>query len=485
MILFNTPFLVAASLLLAGCYILRCLSSPLRALPGPRISLFTSLALKYHEFRALRTRYVHNLHLRYGPIVRIAPNEASFASLEGIKEIYGSGGSGYDKTEFYDLFMIYGRRTMFSTLNKEDHAKRKRILADRYANSNIMKSLDGIAERSRRFTERCSQSVGRSIDLSVGSASLHDYAFDVVTHQLFHPYGSDSLRNPQDEEIMKQVAFDDSLQNRLIQYYNPSLHKVIGQALSIFAKPRQTPLVDELVLSAAQKTDPAQFTLLSRMQDKIYNMSHIDMAAECLDHSAAGIDTTGDGLCFLMWELSQPRSFYVQRRLQKELRANPDVSFDKLPYLDAVVLEGLRLFPPIPMSLPRYVPRHGRTIDGFYIPERTIVSSQAFSAHRIDQTVFPQPNLFKPERWLQEHGALDRKRLFFAFASGGRGCIGKHLALAEMKLLLRDVYSRFTTFPDDSMTDEDMEMSDQLISSQPQGKKCLLRFEKIDKNIYG
>ncbi|KAI1131542.1 cytochrome P450 3A13 [Nemania abortiva] len=478
MILFNASFLAVAGLLLTAWYIWKCISSPLRVLPGPRISLFTSLVLKTHEFRALRTRYVHSLHLQYGPVVRIAPNEVSFASLEGIKEIYGSGGSGYDKTEFYNLFRVYGKRTMFSTLNKEDHAKRKRVLADRYANSNIMKpqSLDGIAERSRRFTERCSRFVGQSIDLFV---RLHDYAFDGVTHQLFHPYGSDSLRNSQDEDIMRQVAFDDSLQNRLVEYYNPSLHKIIGHALSIFAKPRQTPLADDLVLSATKKTNPAQFTLLSRMQDKLYNMDQIDMAAECLDHMAAGIDTTGDGLCFLMWEISQPRSLHVQRRLQEELMANPDVSFDKLPYLDAVVSEGLRCFPAIPMSLPRYVPRGGRMIDGFFIPEHTIVSSQAYSAHRIDQTVFPQPNLFNPERWLEEKGALDRKRLFFAFASGGRGCVGKHLALAEMKILLRDVYSRFTTLPDSSMTDEDMEMSDQLISSQPRGQKCLLRLEPL------
>ncbi len=49
---------------------------------------------------------------------------------------------------------------------------------------------------------------------------LHDYAFDGVTHQLFHPHGSDSLRNPQDEEIMKQVAFDDSLQSESLSSHS-------------------------------------------------------------------------------------------------------------------------------------------------------------------------------------------------------------------------------------------------------------------------
>lgn len=199
----------------------------------------------------------------------------------------------------------------------------------------------------------------------------------------------------------------------------------MGNILSLFAKPRQTPLADDLVMSASAKTGPAQFTLLSRMQDNNYGMEQLDMAAECLDHMAAGIDTTGDALCFLMWEISQPGSLHVQRRLQAELCANPDAPFDKLPYLDAVVSEGLRCFPAIPMSLPRYVPPGGRTIDGYYLPSGTIVSVQAYSAHRIDETVFPRPDAFEPERWLREEGELDRKRLFFAFASGGRGCIGK------------------------------------------------------------
>ena len=54
------------------------------------------------------------------------------------------------------------------------------------------------------------------------------------------------------------------------------------------------------------------------------------------------------------------------------------------------------------------------------------------------------------------------------------------LALAEMKILLRDVYSRFTTVPDPTMTAQDMEMSDQLIFAQPRGKKCLLRLIPLE-----
>lgn len=110
MLLLNPFFLAAVCLGTVLLQVWQGLRSPLRKIPGPALSLFSSWPLKYHEFRAERTRYVHRLHLQYGPVVRIAPNEVAFASLDGVKEIYGSGGSGYDKTEFYNLFTVYGRR---------------------------------------------------------------------------------------------------------------------------------------------------------------------------------------------------------------------------------------------------------------------------------------------------------------------------------------------------------------------------------------
>lgn len=110
MALLNPYLATLAVVVAATAYIWNRLSSPLRRIPGPRISLFTSWVLKWHELHANRTRYIHRLHESYGPTVRVAPNEVSFASSEAVKEIYQSGGSGYDKTEFYDLFQVYGRR---------------------------------------------------------------------------------------------------------------------------------------------------------------------------------------------------------------------------------------------------------------------------------------------------------------------------------------------------------------------------------------
>ncbi|KAK7742134.1 hypothetical protein SLS53_004720 [Cytospora paraplurivora] len=506
MLLISPIILIPALLILTTLFITHRLRSPLSRVPGPWYTLFTSLPLRWHEFHANRTRHIHALHLRHGPVVRIAPGEVSFSSAAGVKEIYSSGGSGYDKTDFYNLFTVYGRRTMFSTLKREDHARRKRALADRYANSNVMRgeSVRGIEERSARFVERVVRGGGGSgngsgngdSDGESGGGSpvvadlyiaLHAYAFDCVSHHLFHPSGTDSLRTKHDEDIMKEVTFDSSLQSRLLGYYSPTLHamagsRVLGVLLGV--TPRETPLADRFVLdtTSTHGVDARPFTLLSRLGGKVAagDMEGLDVAAECLDHMVAGIDTTGDALCFLMWELSQPRSARFQEALRAELRGVGGTAagegWDKLPYLDAVVMEGLRCFPAIPMSLPRYVPPGGRSIDGYFVPGGTVVSAQAYSVNRVNDSVFPEPDRFDPERWLGKEGDAERRRLMFAFSSGGRGCVGKHLALAEMKILLRDVYSRFRSVPDESMSAEEMEMDDQLVSSRPAGQRCLLRF---------
>ncbi|UPK94649.1 hypothetical protein LCI18_005584 [Fusarium solani-melongenae] len=423
--------------------------------------------LRWNEFNANRTLYIHSLHLKYGPIVRIAPNEMSFSSYEAVKGIYGSKGSGYDKSTFYDLFTVFGRR---------QHAKRKRLLADRYANSNVLKpaSLNGIENRAREFARQCGDSTGSSVDVYI---KLHAFACDGVTHHLFQPYGTDCLGNPGDREMMDQVNADDSLRSRLFMLYAPTLYKYSSKILDCFFEPRATPLADNFVTKRSKLDDPEEFTLLSRLRSKLGDeLAEGDIASECLDHMVAGIDTTGDVLCFLIWELSQPRSAQFQDELRRELLGNPEMAFDKLPVLDSVVQEGLRCFPAIPMSLPRVVPKDGRVIDDLFVPEDTIVSCQAYSVQRHHAHVFPEPDRFNPHRWMSNENDGEMRRHIFAFSYGGRGCIGKHLAYAEMKLLLKEVYSQYQTVPDPSMTEDSMRSHDQIISARPYGQKCLLRF---------
>lgn len=94
------------------------LRSPIAKLPGPLYSIFTPAWLIFQEFSGSRRVYIHDLHLKYGSVVRLSPNEVSFTSVEAIKEIYTSGGSGYDRTELYDLFKQFGTRYTSLELNR-------------------------------------------------------------------------------------------------------------------------------------------------------------------------------------------------------------------------------------------------------------------------------------------------------------------------------------------------------------------------------
>jgi hypothetical protein len=126
---------IAACIVWVCIQVIRIRKSPISKIPGPENTKFTAAWLIIQEFTSHRRSYIHKLHQRYGPAVRLGPNEVSFTSVEAVKEIYTVGGSGYDKTELYNLFMQFGfrqvtfqkvqnptdpNRTMFSTLLKGD-----------------------------------------------------------------------------------------------------------------------------------------------------------------------------------------------------------------------------------------------------------------------------------------------------------------------------------------------------------------------------
>ncbi|KAE9370408.1 putative cytochrome P450 [Stipitochalara longipes BDJ] len=453
--------------------IYHALFSPLSKLPGPKHSLFSEIYLIIQEFTGKRREYIHELHKRYGPVVRLGPNEVSFTSVEAMKEIYSSGGSGYDKTEFYTLFKQFNTRTMFSTLDKGTHSQKKRFIASQYANTNIMRPqvMGGIQDRADAFIKKCVQSGHSGTDAYV---YLHCFALDCASHHLFGRYGTHSIEQSEDLEMMEELSYHDSLKNNLAQYRWPTMSEIFDKII----RPRPAPIANQYVLDSSQKPDAGEQTLIYKLQNSKDNFQQIQMAAECMDHLAAGIDTTGDALCFLMYQLSLPESWHVQEILFKEFSSSKDKSLDDLPYLDAVIKEGLRCFPPIPMSQPRYVPAGGRTIDGYFIPTGVIVSCQAWSVHRLNENIFVKGDEFLPERWLDTEASPDMTRHFFSFGIGGRGCTGRHLAMAEMKCLLREVYSKFRTRVAPDMNGR-MTLSDQIISSRPLDQTCKLMFEPV------
>lgn len=95
----------------------------------------------------------------------------------------------------------------------------------------------------------------------------------------------------------------------------------------------------------------------------------------------AGTETTAGFLAGLFNQLLRPQNAHILSRLIAEIRdafkSEADIRFEdlvKLPYLTAVVEEGLRIYPPAPIGFVRTVPRGGDTVCGHYLPGGTVVS---------------------------------------------------------------------------------------------------------------
>lgn len=219
----------------------------------------------------------------------------------------------------------------------------------------------------------------------------------------------------------------------------------------------------------------------------------LQIATELQDHWAAGQDTSGITLCYLFHELSLHPE--LQERLREEfLTLSPTLAYppststpelpspqslDALPLLHACLMETLRIHAAIPGPEPRITPVKPTSLAGSPpLPPGVRVSSQPYTLHR-RADVFPDPEAWKPERWLDasEEQKAEMGRWFWAFGSGGRMCIGSNFAMQEMKLITAAIYTNFTTHVVD---DEGIEQVDQY-TAHPRANQLILRFERVEK----
>lgn len=123
-------------------------------------------------------------------------------------------------------------------------------------------------------------------------------------------------------------------------------------------------------------------------------------------------------------------------RLKQEVASNAALGADTedlqaLPYLTAVVKEGLRVSMANPTRLPRVVPTGGWTFKGTLFPAGSIVGCSGYELH-FNADVFTEPRKFIPERWLEPTEAMFK--YWFAFGAGSRACIARNLATLELHL---------------------------------------------------
>ncbi|KAK0274392.1 hypothetical protein LTR35_009321 [Friedmanniomyces endolithicus] len=483
--------------------------SPLAKIPPAHWSApFSRLWILYYRSREEETPTIHAAHQRLGPIVRVAPNDISVNSVEGgIRNVYAGG---YEKGDWYqNIFNNYGVMPMFAMPDHGPHSKRKRMLSNIYAKTTLQTSAalstitkvlmeERLMPRLRQVAQSGKPSEFYWLFASLTSDIVSAYMFGLaqgtdytqqpdVSARFFAHYKARQRYQfwPQDLPsltrwlgmagvkwlvVPKWVDEANASMQENVLTMCDAAERVVSEAGGEkgAGNPEDWPNVYAQLRNALLK-EQATKTDLTGSVDELVQEQRLAVASEMLDHLFAGFDTSSISLVFLAWELSKPENTVWQEALRNEISTLQDKydakAVDNLPILQAIVQETLRLHAAIPGNQPRITPAaatlgaRGHSISD--LPPGVRVQAQAWSLHR-EPSVFPDPESWKPERWLSpsspspvpspyaseatyELALKEMGRWFWAFGSGGRMCVGSNLAMYDMKAIVVAIWGSFRT----------------------------------------
>ncbi|KAH7923089.1 cytochrome P450 [Leucogyrophana mollusca] len=466
-----------------------------RSIPGPFLAKFSDAWLGWVSSQGHRSDVVHELHKRYGTFVRIAPNHVSVADPDALQIVYAHG-NGSLKSDFYDAFVSI-HRGLFNTRNRADHARKRKIVSHVFSQKNVLEfepnvrlyvgqlldqwdRLCDAAAKGLSGTEGEGGWVGRNGLLWLDCLPWYNYlAFDIIGDLAFgspfgmilnakdsapvavshkdamNAYGSETdlavVNIPAVQILNDRGEFSASMgvlppswrpYVRLLPWYRKggkAVKNLAGMAVAAVAKRLNTP------------TD--RIDLLSKLQegtdDEGNPMGREELTAEALTQLIAGSDTTSNSSCAITYHLAHnPR---VQEKLQKELdealgsedeRVSTFEQVKRLPYLEAVINEGLRVHSTSSLGLPRLAPEGGLTVNGVHFPQGTVLSVPSYTIHRNKEVWGEDTEAFRPERWFEcDHAAV--QKTFNPFSFGPRGCVGRNLASMELLIIISSILRRY------------------------------------------
>ncbi|KAH7099905.1 cytochrome P450 [Auriculariales sp. MPI-PUGE-AT-0066] len=193
------------------------------------------------------------------------------------------------------------------------------------------------------------------------------------------------------------------------------------------------------------------------------NLSDDLVAAEMLTLVFGGYETTSCTLSWVLYELARHPAVQSQLRAELNTHAAAEPTFEdfqhKLPFLDAVVNETLRLHPAIldphrQSAVDSYLPlSNGEHV---FVPSGVVLHIPICAMQRDPAVWGPDAETFRPSRWL--NGVTeesDRRSELLAFGAGPRMCIGKHFAMLEIKAAVSTLIRQFVLAPAPGMPIEE------------------------------
>ncbi|GKT50059.1 trichothecene efflux pump TRI12 [Colletotrichum spaethianum] len=456
---------------------------PLAKFPGPIWMRVSRAPFCYKLLTGTLPFDMLELHKKYGPVVRIAPDELAFHDSRAWKDIMGhksQGGAEMEKSmKFYRS--VPNAPSDIVSSGREEHANLRRSLAHGFSERSmrdqqpmIKSYVDLLIKRLHEHGEKG----GKALDL----AAWYNYTtFDVIGDLAFgEAFGclDGSDYHPWVKSIFQMARLGTVLQTGT---HYPFVLKLMMAMIPEKAKRERAHHEEFTEAKLKRRMELGQDRpdliegLLKKKDD--WDMSFDKLKANSSILIIGGSETTATLLSGATYYLLMNQD--ALKKLTDEIRSTfkeeSEIDFQSvsnLPYLLACLDEALRLYPPVPIGLPRVVPQGGATIADHYVPEGTTVSIYQWAMYHSEKN-FRDPFGFHPERWLQDPAyASDNKEAFQPFHIGPRNCIGRNLAYVEMRLILARVLWNF-----------DLKIADDSTDWAPRQKIYLL-WEKGPLNAY-
>jgi cytochrome P450 len=331
------------------------------------------------------------------------------------------------------------------TIDGEKHRQQRRAVQPAFHK----KQIESYASIINQYTQELLKTwyPGDRLDLS---RSMQELTLRIVSKCLFSIDLSNqlgTLSDTFDGMIGSSTSMAEDLLN--IRIDNP----ITGYGKRMAARRQLDMLIYTLI--AQRRDDDRQYNdVLSMLmsaqsgEETETKLTEKQIHDHILTFLAAGHETTAITLVWTFYLLSQHPQ--VRMKLQDEIRsvlAGREPTIDelaKIPYLDWVLDESMRLYPPAWLQM-RLVAKETQ-IDGVKLPVGTLLVLSQWVMHRLPE-IWQDAEVFKPERWDPANEQHIPPGAYFPFGGGPRTCIGMPLAQLEAKVILASILQRYTPQP--------------------------------------
>ena len=304
-----------------------------------------------------------------------------------------------------------------------EHRRQRRLLQPLFRHESLAAHVDTL----RTITQQRIAAWPRDRAFNPRS-TLHDLTYSSMVHLLFGNTDSATSRS-------------------LIDSYRQSVTKQVGSWGPWRNFARMQPVIrGQLALeSATRRADPDSPGFYTSIANARTPEGDAITVEECEDHVftmlVAGVDTSAISLAWALHWLS--RTPDIRHRLLAELTGDPATAARAaiigLPVLDAVFRETLRMYPVVPTPSGRKL-LHDMAFFEWMLERDTTLLPCPYLVHRRPD-LYPQPDAFRPERFLERTYATHE---YLPFGGGARICVGEKLAELEFKLVLATILGEFT-----------------------------------------